>query len=127
MNIGHRIKVLRERSGKSQEAIAKALRISRSTLAGIEQGKRKNPRLNTLLDIVKECGSTMSDLFPGSTSMQFDDGGDKGGEHAEIYRKLREVLRRSHRKERVLLAVVNELYAETRLKAIPSQPLKINL
>ena len=112
MNIGHRIKVLREKSGKSQEAIAKKAGLSREARASLEQQRQKNPRLNTLFDITKACGARMSDLFPGESGMRYDDTEVGGEEHAEIYRKLREVLSRSKRTENVLKAAINAAYKE---------------
>lgn len=107
------IRVLRERTDKSQETVAKEAGLSREAVAAIEQGREKNPRLETLRAIIRVCGATMSDLFPGESEMRYEDS-EGDGEHVEIYRKLRLVLGKSQRRERVLLAVVNELYREVK-------------
>jgi hypothetical protein len=58
----------------------------------------------------------MNDLFPGEGSVSFNDAQVGMEEHAELYRKLTHILNKSRRKERVLLAVVNELFKEVKLR-----------
>src|SRR5512139_1458516 len=85
MDIAYRIKALRKRSGQSQEILAKKSGLSRDAIAGLEQGRHKNPRLNTLFDIVKACGAKMCDLFPGKSEMEYIDSEVGIDEKSELY------------------------------------------
>lgn len=61
MDLGLRIKTLRKELKLTQEDLAKKASISRSYLADIERN-RYNPSVDTLINIAKGLGISLSDL-----------------------------------------------------------------
>jgi transcriptional regulator with XRE-family HTH domain len=116
MHIGYRIKTLRESAKLSQEKLAKLAHTSRETIASMEQGRRTNPTLETLQEIVAACGATMSDLFPGKGTRKFDNVEVGMEEHAELYRKLSVVFQKSEICGKVLRTTIDVAYKEVRKK-----------
>lgn len=68
MNVGQRIKELREAAGLSINQLARLAGIGQSTLSYIEMGQR-TPTVDTLLLICKALGITPVEFFKG---YQFD-------------------------------------------------------
>jgi transcriptional regulator with XRE-family HTH domain len=64
--IGGRIKELREAAGMTQQQLAVKAGISLSNLSQIEQGKKDDPRLSTLV-AVADVPSVSLDLLAGRT------------------------------------------------------------
>ena len=64
IDVGLRIKELRNRQGLSQEKLALKAEMDRTYLAGVELGKR-NISLKSLEKIVNALNVTFEDLFAG--------------------------------------------------------------
>jgi len=62
MNVGNNIKILRKRKGKSQEEMALALGLNRSTYSGYENNIAQ-PNLENILKISQLFGITIEDLI----------------------------------------------------------------
>jgi len=60
-----RLQKLRESAGISQQSLATSAKISISSLAQIEQGKRADPRLSTILGLARALGVKPSKLIDG--------------------------------------------------------------
>ena len=56
------IKKFRNKKGWSQEKLAREADISYQTLIKIEQGRIKNPKLQTLVKLAKALGVSLDDL-----------------------------------------------------------------
>jgi len=61
-NLGN-IKKLRNKKGWSQERLAREADISYQTLIKIEQGRIKNPKLQTLVKLATALGVSLDDLI----------------------------------------------------------------
>ena len=61
---GTRIRVLRERAGLSQEALAAKAGIHRTYMGGVERGER-NPCLKNILRLADALGVSAAELFGG--------------------------------------------------------------
>ena len=61
---GTRIRVLRERAGLSQEALAAKAGIHRTYMGGVERGER-NPCLKNILRLADALGVPAAELFGG--------------------------------------------------------------
>ena len=57
------IKKLRNKKSWSQERLAREADISYQTLIKIEQGRIKNPKLQTLVKLAKALGVSLDDLI----------------------------------------------------------------
>lgn len=115
MQLGERIRLLRNRAHKTQQQIADEAKISRQTLDALENGRETNPGLETLIAISTACGAVVSDLFPGKTAIRSSL--DKieiaaNEENAVLFIKLREVFKRTKRRETILRAVIERVHAE---------------
>ncbi|BCV20346.1 helix-turn-helix domain-containing protein [Moorella sp. Hama-1] len=64
MDVGKRIKQLREAAGLSMNQLARLAGVGQSTLSYIEMGQ-KNPTVDTLLLICKGLGVTPIEFFDG--------------------------------------------------------------
>ncbi|TCL74187.1 DNA-binding XRE family transcriptional regulator [Hydrogenispora ethanolica] len=62
MELGPKIKALREQSGMSMNALARLSGVAQSSLSGIESGKQY-PTFDNLERIIKALGLTLSDFF----------------------------------------------------------------
>jgi transcriptional regulator with XRE-family HTH domain len=60
------LKKLRKKKGWSQEKLARESGISYQTLIKIEQGRIKNPRLDTLIKLAKALGVSIDKLLGSS-------------------------------------------------------------
>ena len=60
------LKKLRKKKGWSQEKLAREACISYQTLIKIEQGRIKNPRLDTLIKLAKALGVSIDKLLGSS-------------------------------------------------------------
>ena len=56
------LKKLRKQKGWSQEKLAREAGISYQTLIKIEQGRIKNPKLETLIKLAKALGTSLDKL-----------------------------------------------------------------
>ena len=63
-NFGARVRLLRKRSGQTQEQLAEKLNISTSYLGKIELGRR-TPSIDLLLDMAEQFGVTVDVLLRG--------------------------------------------------------------
>jgi len=68
MLIGENIKILRKRKGKSQEEVAAALGLNRSTYSGYENNIAQ-PNLDNILQISKYYGLSIEELITKDFSM----------------------------------------------------------
>ncbi len=62
------LKQLRKKKGWSQEKLAREAGISYQTLIKIEQGRIKNPKLDTLIKLAKALDVSLDDLIKGRIS-----------------------------------------------------------
>lgn len=58
-----RLRMLREQAGMTQQALAVAAGLSVTAIAALEQGRKANPRVNTVRAIAKALGVGADDLF----------------------------------------------------------------
>ncbi|MFQ5789882.1 MAG: helix-turn-helix domain-containing protein [Acidobacteriota bacterium] len=65
--VGHRIRVLRQKKGMLQEELARKAGLSPSALSNFEQGRRRTS-LEWLRKLSKALGVTVSDLIPDARS-----------------------------------------------------------
>ena len=61
--LGDRVKKLRAAKGISQEGLASLSGLTVSSVAKVEQGKMKNPRLDTLEKLAKALGVKIGTLL----------------------------------------------------------------
>ena len=59
------LKKLRKQKGWSQEKLAREAGISYQTLIKIEQGRIKNPKLETLIKLAKALNVSLDELIQG--------------------------------------------------------------
>lgn len=59
---GKNMKAGREATGLSQQQLAERSGLSMSVITGVEQGRRTNPTLSTLLAIANTLGMTLDEL-----------------------------------------------------------------
>src|SRR5690349_8854721 len=59
---GESIKVLREKAGLSQQAVAVAAGLSVSMVSQMEQGKKEDPRLSTFLALADALNVSLDEL-----------------------------------------------------------------
>jgi transcriptional regulator with XRE-family HTH domain len=64
-DVGNKIRERREELGLTQQALASAVDLSRTSITNIEQGRQKL-LVNTLFDIAKVLEVSMTDLLPES-------------------------------------------------------------
>lgn len=64
-DVGNKIRQRREELGLTQQALASAVDLSRTSITNIEQGRQKL-LVNTLFDIAKALEVSMADLLPES-------------------------------------------------------------
>ena len=62
-NIAKTVKRLREKTGLSQEKLARLADVSNNTLINIEAGKQGNPTIETLKKIAKALNTPVEDLI----------------------------------------------------------------
>lgn len=62
-NIAKTVKRLREKTGLSQEKLARLADVSNNTLINIEAGKQDNPTIETLKKIAKALNTPIEDLI----------------------------------------------------------------
>ena len=62
-NIARTIKRLREKTGLSQEKLARLADVSNNTIINIEAGKQNNPTIETLKKIAKALEVGVDDLI----------------------------------------------------------------
>lgn len=60
--LGARLKALREAAGLSQQEVAIRAGVSLSVVFQLEQGKRKDPKLSTLLALAQALGTDVGQL-----------------------------------------------------------------
>lgn len=58
----NQVEVLRKQMGMSQDAFAKAMKVSRQTISAIETGKY-NPSLDLAFEIADFFGNTIEEIF----------------------------------------------------------------
>ena len=68
MQIGERIRKLREEAGVSPQDMARSANVTVSALHQIETGKTKNPRPETLMGIARKLGRSMESLVDPSVT-----------------------------------------------------------
>lgn len=61
--MGYRIKEMRFRRRMSQDDLAKASHVSRTTISGLESGRKTDVKTSTLLSICRALGTTVDELF----------------------------------------------------------------
>lgn len=64
MNLGERIKIIRENTGMSQAALAREAAISNDYMNKIEKGRVTNVGIEVLLSIVRVLKISIKDLIP---------------------------------------------------------------
>jgi len=62
-NIARTIKRLREKTGLSQEKLARLADVSNNTIINIEAGKQNNPTIETLKKIAKALNISIEELI----------------------------------------------------------------
>ena len=62
-NIAKTVKRLREKTGLSQEKLARLADVSNNTVINIEAGKQDNPTIETLKKIAKALNMPVEDLI----------------------------------------------------------------
>jgi len=62
-NIAKTVKRLREKTGLSQEKLARLADVSNNTIINIEAGKQDNPTIETLKKIAKVLNMPIEDLI----------------------------------------------------------------
>jgi len=62
-NIARTVKRLREKTGLSQEKLARLADVSNNTIINIEAGKQNNPTIETLKKIAKALNTPIEDLI----------------------------------------------------------------
>ena len=62
-NIAKTVKRLREKTGLSQEKLARLADVSNNTIINIEAGKQDNPTIETLKKIAKALNMPVEDLI----------------------------------------------------------------
>ena len=62
-NIARTVKRLREKTGLSQEKLARLADVSNNTIINIEAGKQDNPTIETLKKIAKALNIPIEDLI----------------------------------------------------------------
>jgi len=62
-NIARTIKRLREKTGLSQEKLARLADVSNNTIINIEVGKQNNPTIETLKKIAKALNISIEELI----------------------------------------------------------------
>ncbi len=62
-NIAKTVKRLREKTGLSQEKLARLANVSNNTIINIEAGKQDNPTIETLKKIAKGLDTPIEDLI----------------------------------------------------------------
>ena len=62
-NIAKIVKQLREKTGLSQEKLARLADVSNNTIINIEAGKQNNPTIETLKKIAKALNVPIEDLI----------------------------------------------------------------
>ena len=62
-NIAKTVKRLREKTGLSQEKLARLADVSNNTIINIEAGKQDNPTIETLKKIAKALNIPIEDLI----------------------------------------------------------------
>jgi DNA-binding XRE family transcriptional regulator len=68
MTLGERIKIQRERAGLSQQQLATLAGLSVSMVSQLEQGKKPDPRLSTVLAIADALDVSIIDIVTGAAS-----------------------------------------------------------
>ena len=61
--MGYKVKEIREEKRMTQEELAKASGVSRTTIVAIESGEAKNVLASTLIKLAEAMGVTVSDIF----------------------------------------------------------------
>jgi transcriptional regulator with XRE-family HTH domain len=72
--IGERIKAARNERGITQEVLAERAKVSRDTIAKLEQGQRENARMTTLSAIANALGITRSALLGSRERLERPEG-----------------------------------------------------
>ena len=62
-NIARTVKRLREKTGLSQEKLARLADVSNNTIINIEAGKQDNPTIDTLKKVAKALSVPIEDLI----------------------------------------------------------------
>lgn len=71
-DVGNRIRERRDELGLTQQALASAVGLSRTSITNIEQGRQKL-LINTLFDIAETLEVSIADLLPDSENGADDD------------------------------------------------------
>lgn len=66
LNLGDRVKLLREKFGYSQARLSEESRVTQQTISMIESGKLQNPTAETLSSLSRSLGVTLDELYYGS-------------------------------------------------------------
>ena len=61
--MAYRVKEVREEKRMTQEELAEASGVSRTTIVAIEKGETKNVLASTLLKLAQAMGVTVSEIF----------------------------------------------------------------
>jgi transcriptional regulator with XRE-family HTH domain len=86
--LSERLRSLRETGGLSQQELATRADLSMSLVAKMEQGKKADPRVSTVLALAGALGvrpgDLLNDLFPSHAGPAADAEGGAGPENGEV-------------------------------------------
>ncbi|MBN2118532.1 MAG: helix-turn-helix transcriptional regulator [Anaerolineales bacterium] len=85
MEIGHRLKQIRNKSGHTQDSLAEATGLRRAHIQKLETNVH-SPTINTLEVLLKACESTLAEFFKSEIPQCFPDG------QKDLHEKLHDIL-----------------------------------
>jgi putative transcriptional regulator len=65
--LGNRMRILRGQAGLTQEALASKSGVTATTIAAIEQGRRHDPHIGTIMRLARALGVDIQELFKEAT------------------------------------------------------------
>lgn len=110
MNIGEKIKTVREAKNLSQKEISNMVQMDQSQYSKIENGKT-DPTTNTLEKIAKALGIELSELFISDTIFKDINSADK-----TIMEKIRLIEMLDEKEQSSIYNIVDGLVASKRLR-----------
>ncbi len=110
MNIGEKIKTVREAKNLSQKEISNMVQMDQSQYSKIENGKT-DPTTNTLEKIAKALGIELSELFISDTIFKDINSADK-----TIMEKIRLIEMLDEKEQASIYNIVDGLVASKRLR-----------
>jgi transcriptional regulator with XRE-family HTH domain len=110
MNIGEKIKTVREAKNLSQKEISNMVQMDQSQYSKIENGKT-DPTTNTLEKIAKALGIELSELFISDTIFKNINSADK-----TIMEKIRLIEMLDEKEQTSIYNIVDGLVASKRLR-----------